>query len=263
MLVLFKPSPQSIVRAYVAGRVHGAKPVLESGKKRFFFDDILEADSLDYDAVYRSYKEKFGGLDFLEDEKLFEILEDEIFWASRYDSLDRYVLIFDVLKRIEQTGTKAYLNQEFAEAKEMKDRIRRVTGEFRRAKEYLTFKEDTANKTIVGRGSFEHDIADLVLRHFAKKRPGFRVVVVDEAEAHIHYNDEILVDSADRFPAKPGRKDSKRYWLLLSDLNHLEAMKDRRYYAGDLPKNYWKWVGEDSRETGIASRTTLDDFVQR
>jgi hypothetical protein len=263
MLVLFRPSPQSIVRAYVAGRVHGAKPVLDSGRKRFFFDDTLDADSVDYDSLYRTYKERFGGLDFLEDEKLFEILEDEIFWASRYSSPDRYVLIFDVLSMIERSGTKAYLNQESAEAKEMKDRIRRVTGEFRRAKEYLTFREDAANKVLVGKGSFEHDVADLVLRHFARKRPGFSVVVLDDREAHIHYEDEILVDSAERFPARPGRKDSRRYWLLLSDINHLEAMKDRRYYGGDLPKNYWKWVGEDSGEKAAGSRTTLDDFVQR
>jgi hypothetical protein len=260
MLVLFKPSPRSVVKAYMAGRVYKAKPVEDTESKKFYFEDIVDSESLDYDALYSQYKEEYGGLDFLEDEKLWEILEDEIFWASRFNSPDRFQLIFAVLSQIERTGTKAYLAQQSPDAKEMKDRVRRVTGEFRRAKQYIAFVEDAQNKAIIGKGSFEHRIVDLVLRHYAKRHPGFSVVILDEERAHICYNDEILVDSRKKFPEKPGRRDSSRYWMLLTDLTHIESKKDPKYNAGELPKNYWKWVTDGAQVYGTVPKVTLDDF---
>jgi hypothetical protein len=257
---MFKPSPQSIIRAFLAGRVHKAKPVEADPKKQFLFEESIDADALDYDSIYSQYKAEYGGIDFLEDEKLYEILEDEIFWASRFKSPDRLQLIFTVLSQIEKHGTKAYLAQSSPEAKEMKDRVRRVTSEFRRAKGFLVFSDDKKNKVMTAKGSFEHNIVDLVLRHFAKRRPGFAVVILDDENAHICYNDEILVEPRKKFPDKPGRKDADRYWLLLSDLKHLESKKDRQYYSGTLPRNYGKWIMDGVQAYGSMSKVTLDDF---
>jgi hypothetical protein len=260
MLVLFKPSPKSIVKAFIASRVYRGKPIEEEENKKFYFEESVNAESLDYDSLYSRYKEEFGGLDFLEDQKLWEILEDEIFWASRFNSVDRFQLVVTVLAQIERTGTKAYLAQQSPEAKEMKDRVRRVTGEFRRAKQYIAFAEDAQNKVMIGKASFEHRIIDLVLRHHAKRHPGYSVVILDEEHAHICFKDEILIDSRKKFPERPGRKDAARYWMLLSDLKHLESKRDREYYAGALPTNYWKWVSDGAQVFGTIPRTTLDDF---
>lgn len=260
MLVLFRPSPEAIVKAFLATRVHGAKPVEAHEGQQFFFEESLDSESLDYDSIYGQYKERFGGLDFLEDEKLWEIMEDDIFWASRYSAPDRLNLVFTVLAQIERTGTKAYLAQSSLEAKEMKDRIRRVTGEYRRAKQFIAFVEDKANKTVIGRGSFEHRIIDLVLRHYSKRFPGHSVVILDDLHAHICYKDEILVDSRKRFPDKPGRKDSSRYWAMLTDLKHLEARKDPDYASARPPRNYWKWVADGAQVLGSTPKVTLDDF---
>jgi len=260
MLVEFKPSPRSIVKAFIASRVHKAKPIEESETMKFYFEDSLNAESLDYDSLYSQYKEQYGGLDFLEDQKLWDILEDEIFWASRFNTRDRFQLIFTALGQIEKAGTKAYLGQQTPEAKEMKDRVRRVTGEFRRAKQFIAFTEDEQNKVMLGKGSFEHMIVDLVLRHYARRYPGYSIVIMDDTHAHICYKDEILIESRKKFPVKPGRKDSARYWMLLSDLKHLESRKDRQYYAGAPPTNYWKWVSEGAQAPGTAPKVTLDDF---
>jgi len=261
MLVVFKSTPRSLIGAYLAGRVHNAKPVGDTGKTKYYFDETIDADALDYDQLYKEYKERFGGLDFLEDQKLYEIIEDEIFWASRYNSPDRFQLIFSVLGLIEREGTKSYLSQKSPESKEMKDRIRRVTGEYRRAKSFISFSEDRENKAIIGRASLEHNIVDLVLRHHAKRKPGYRVAIVDDETAHIVYNDEILVDSKKKFPDRPGRRDSQRYWLLLSDIKHLESKKDPLYADGPLPLNYGKWVFEGAEEEGPAPTVTLDDYT--
>lgn len=261
MLVLFKGSPQSLIKAYLASRVHKAKPMENVPNSQYYFEDTLDADTLDYDSIYSQYKETFGGLDFLEDEKLYEIMEDEIFWASRYGSPDRFQLIFTVLSQIEKSGTRQYLAQQSSEAKEMKDRVRRVTAEFRRAKSFISFHEDPPNKVIIGNGSFEHDIVDLVLRHYSKRKPGFKVVILDDEHAHICLNDEILIDSRGRFPDKPGRKDSNRYWLLLSDLKLLESKRDPRYVGWVQPRNYWKWISDGAQTFGKVAKVTLDDFV--
>ena len=261
MLVLFKPYPQSVVKAFMASRIHKAKPVEGGDDKKFFFEEALDSERLDYDSLYSQYKETFGGLDFLEDDKLWEIVEDEIFWASRYSSMDRFQLIFTVLSQIERTGTKAYLAQESNDAKEMKDRIRRVTSEFRRAKQFLTFATDEKNKAMIGKASFEHRIIDLVLRHFAKRHPGYSVVILDNEHAHICYKDEILVDPRKKFPDKPGRRDTSRYWMLLSDLKHFESKKDREYSLAALPRNYWRWVSEGAQVYGTVPKVTLDNFV--
>ncbi|HEX9907449.1 MAG TPA: DUF4130 domain-containing protein [Thermoplasmata archaeon] len=260
MLVLFKPSPQSILKAYMAGRIHKSKPVELSEGSRYYFDETVEADALDYDSLYSQYKESFGGLDFLEDEALWEVVEDEIFWASRFDSPDRFQLIFTVLLQIERTGTKAYLAQQSSEAREMKDRVRRVTGEFRRSKKFLAFEKDERNKVVVGKGSFEHRIVDLVLRHFAKRYPGYSVVILDDKHAHICYKEEILIDSRKRFPESPSRKDASRYWMLLTDLKHLEEMKDPDYNGSPHPRNYWKWISEGVLTYGTVPSVTLDSF---
>jgi hypothetical protein len=260
MLVLFSPSPQSIIRAFLASRVHNAKPMESTRGQKFFFEETLNTDDLDYDSTYSVYRERFGGLDFLEDPKLNEILEDEIFWASRFNARDRLQLIFSVLELIEREGTKAYLSQTAPEAKEMKDRIRRVTAEFRRAKEFLAFSEDSDNAALVGKGSFEHRIVDLVLRHFAKRKPGYAVAILDDQHAHICLNNEILVDSRSRFPERMGRKDAKRYWLLLTDLKTLESKRDPGYDDADLPRNYWNWVSEGTETLRASVARTLDDF---
>ncbi len=260
MLVLFGPAPRSIVTAFLVSRVTGAKPTPRDHGRQFYFDETTDADKVDYDATYREFKERFGGLDFLEDEKLYEIVEDEVFWASRYRSPDRFILIFSVLAQIEKEGTRGYLAQNSPESKEMKDRIRRVTGEFRRAKGYITLQEDDKNKVLVGRASLEHDIADLVLRHFAKKRPGHTIALLGDETVHICFNNEILVDSRKRFPEKLTRKDASRYWTLLTDIAHLESKRDPRYSAEPLPKNYWRWVGEGTQEESAPPKVTLEDF---
>jgi len=260
MIVLFRPSPKSMVKAFLASRLEKAKPVEDLPSNRFFFEESVEADSLDYDSLYAKYKETFGGLDFLEDEKLWEIMEDEIFWASRFDSPDRFQLVFRVLQQIEKTGTKAYLAQLSPEAKEMKDRVRRVTGEFRRAKQFIAFVEDKANEVLIGRASFEHRILDLVLRHYAKRNPGYSIALLDDEHAHICYKDEILVETRKKFPEKPGRRDSARFWMLMTDLKHMESKKDRDYYGWERPSNYSKWVSEGAASPGAAPKVTLDDF---
>ena len=260
MLVLFTPSPRSLVRAFLASRVHNGKTIEKTPGQRFFFEDTMDADKADYDGLYEEYREKFGGLDFLENDKLYEILEDEMFWASRFAARDRYQLIFRVLGLIERKGTKAYLSQETPEAKEMKDRVRRVSGEFRRAKDFLSFTEDATNKALIGRASFEHRIVDLVLRHFARRKPGYSVVILDNEHAHICHNDEILIESRDRFPSKKGRRDAKRFWLLLSDIKILESKRDPDYDRETLPDNYWKWVAEGTEASATTSTRTLDDY---
>ncbi|UCE90828.1 MAG: DUF4130 domain-containing protein [Methanobacteriota archaeon] len=261
MLVLFSASPRSIITAYLASRIHHAKPIEKARSQKCFFEETLDADALDYNELYSEHRESRGGLDFLENPKLFEILEDEMFWASRFNARDRFQLIFRVLELIETRGTKAYLSQEAPEAKEMKDRVRRVTAEFRRAKDFLAFREDQDNRAIVARGTFEHRILDLVLRHFARRKPGYSVAILDEEHAHICRNDEKLVDAVDRFPTRKGRKDAKRYWLLLSDIRYTNSHKDPDYDVGELPENYWKWVSEDTREIATTGTRTLDDFA--
>jgi hypothetical protein len=261
MLVLFRPSPQSIIKAFLASRVHKAKPVEESDGKRYYFEDSEEAEKLDYDSIYGQYKEQYGGLDFLEDAKLWEILEDEIFWASRFNSLDRVQLIFKVLAQIEKSGTKPYLGQQSAEAKEMKDRVRRVTGEFRRARQFLAFFADDGNKAMIAKGVPEHRIVDLVLRHFAVRYPGYSIVLLDEQHAHILYKDEVLVDDRKKFPERPGRRDSSRYWTLLTDSRILEAKKDKDYIATEYPRNYWKWISEGVQSLSTTPNVTLDSFA--
>lgn len=260
MLVLFRPSPRSIVKAFLATRVHKAKPLPAEDGRRLYFEEVEDADALDYDSLYSHYKEQFGGLDFLEDGKLWEILEDEMFWASRFNSPDRFQLIFTVLGQIEKNGTKAYLAQLSAESKEMKDRVRRVTGEFRRAKQYIAFAADRSNKVLVGHASFEHKIADLVLRHFAKKNPSFTIVILDEEHAHICYRDEILLDARKKYPERPSRKDASRYWMLMSDLKHMDSLKDPDYQGAERPVNYWKWVADGADIYGAIPKVTLDDF---
>ena len=260
MLVLFRPFPQSMIKAFMASRIHKAKPIENTESKQFFFEDYLDSDSLDYDSLYSQHKEQFGGLDFLEDDKLWEILEDEMFWASRFGSVDRFQLIFNVLGQIEKGGIKPYLNQQTAESKEMKDRVRRVTGEFRRAKQFMTFTKDEGNKVLIGKGSFENNIIDLVLRHFQKRYPGYSVAILDNEHAHIIYKDEVLIDARKKFPERPGRRDAGRYWMLLTDVKHMESKKDRSYSGGALPRNYWKWVSEGVRVYGTIPKVTLDNF---
>lgn len=260
MLVLFKPSPQSILKAFLASKVYKGKPVEAKEGSTFYFEETVDSDKLDYDSLYGQYKESYGGIDFLEDEKLWEIMEDEIFWASRFAAHDRLNLIFAVLAQIEKKGTKAYLAQETPEAKEMKDRVRRVTGELRRAKQFISFTEDVSNKVVIGRGSFEHNIVDLVLRHFSKRYPGCSIVILDELHAHICYKDEILIESRDKFPDKPGRKEAARYWAMLSDIKHLESRRDPQYSLA-TPRNYWKWIADGAQVYGAIPRATLDDFT--
>ena len=73
---------------------------------------------------------------------------------------------------------------------------------------------------------------------------------------------EILVEARKKFPEKPGRRDSARFWMLLTDLKHMESKRDRDYYGWERPMNYAKWVTDGAETYGTVPKVTLDDFAQ-
>jgi len=261
MIVIFSLEPRSAVTAYMLSRLNGAKPALFDHEKQYFFDEVTDARTADFDELYQEYREKFGKLDFLEDMKLYDIIKNDIFWALRFKALDNARLIMQALSKIEELGTKSYLSEGSPEAKEMRFRVKRVLSEFNRALRYVRFKRIEALRLSIAKASFENDIVDMVMRGEAlRNQPGTTVAVHDEKSVFILINGQPYIARKTKIPLQPERKDFERFWSGLPGSAKNLILKDEMHELKEMPQIALPKSAE-SAEVPKTEIISLDSFT--
>lgn len=263
MITVFGLEPRSVVIAHMIFRLDGTKAVLYDPAKKYFFDSINDARAADFDEVYARYREKLGPIDFLEDMKLYQVVRGDIFWALRFDSLDRASLVMQVVDQIAHSGSKVYLSEGTAEAREMRFRVRRVLAEFNRAMRFVKFTRYEELRLSIANASFDNDICDMVLRGEASRCPeGFVVAVFDGSSVHILLNGIPYVAKRQKVPLAPERKDFRRFWGGLPESGGMTLLKDETHFLKDVPAVPIPTMTEADEKPAPSQSSTLDDFAK-
>jgi len=263
MITVFGLEPRSVVIAHMIFKLNGTKAALYDPAKKYFFDSIEDARTADFDDVYARYREKHGPIDFLEDMKLYEVISGDIFWALRFDSMDKASLVLQVVDQIAASGSKDYLSEATAEAREMRFRVKRVLAEFNRAMRFVKFTKHEELRLSIANASFDSDICDMILRGEATRCPeGFTTAVYDGASVHVLLNGTPYVAKRQRVPLSPERKDFKRFWAGLPESGGSALIRDEAHFLKEIPSlSIPKMTGSDEKPA-MSQSSTLDDFAK-
>jgi len=262
MIILFGLEPKSVVIAHMLEKLRGMKAVMFDPERRFFFDQVEDARAADFEKVYEEYRSKHGKIDFLEDPKLYAVISGDIFWAMRFGAIDRSALVLQILDGIGKVGSRGYLSEETAEAREMRFRVRRVLAEFNRAQKYIKFTRYDDVKLSMAGASFENDIADMVLRaEIARCPPRYSAAVHGEGTVAILTNGTPYLARPQKVPLSPDRKGFKRFWEGLPTSGGGMIWKDELHDISEFPSPL-PGAGRDAQERVLDRQTsTLDDFA--
>ena len=261
MIAIFSLEPRSIVMAYLLSRTRGAKPAQFDPSKQYFFDDVIDARKSSWDDIYSEFRDNNGKMDFLEDSKLYEVISKEIFWALRARARDRAALTLEILRQIEQSGSKSYLSEATPEAKEMRHRIKRVLAEFNRALQYVRFVRSEKPPLSISKASFDSDIADMVLRAEAMRCPGNTVAVYDEKSVRILAAGIPYLARTRKVPLSPDRRNFNQFWTGFPESGSSFIAVDEVHMIQEIPPIVFP-MASDNRMTEPGKEVArLDDFV--
>lgn len=262
MIVVFGLEPKSVVVAYMLEKMKGMKAVMFDPERRFFFDHIEDARAADYDKIYEEYRAINGKIDFLEDQKLYDIISNDIFWALRFGSMDRGPLVLQMLGEVAKSGSKGYLSESAPESREMRFRVRRVMAEFNRALRYISFARFDEVKLSLASASFENDIADMVLRRESARGPeGYTVAIQGERCVSILLNGTPYLAKTQKVPLSPERKEFKRFWGGLPDSGEGAIWKDEMHNIAEFPRLPMPKEQDMPEKVPDRQTSTLDDFA--
>jgi hypothetical protein len=262
MITVFGLDPRSVVIAYMIAKVKGTKAVLNDPAKKYFFDAVEDARVADYDGTYAQYRERFGVIDFLEDRKLYDVICSDIFWALRFDSLDKATLVLQAIEQIALSGSKEYLSEGTAEAREMRFRVKRVLSEFNRALRYVKFTRYDEQKLSLASASFDNDICDMVMRGEATRcQEGSVVAIYDSGHVRILINGIPHLAKRQKVPLAPERKDFKRFWGGLPESGGSALVKDDVHFLKEIPSMIIPKMTESADKMTASESSTLDDFT--
>jgi len=261
MIIVFGLEPRSVIMAYMLSRVNGAKAVLFNKTKQYYFDDVTDARFADYDNIYSEYRESHGRIDFVEDQKLYDVISADIFWALRFRALDSGALVLQVLEQIEEKGSKYYLSETTPESKEMRLRVKRVLSEFNRALRFVRFERHEEVNLSMGKASFDNDIADMVLRAESIRTPeNYTIALLDDRMATVLFNGEIFTSRKQKIPLVQNRKDFKNFWTGLPESARSILIKDEMRSIKEIPPIIFPKTDESEELDKQKSTVSLDDF---
>ena len=262
MIVIFGLEPKSVVVAHMLEKLRGMKAVMFDPERKFFFDQVEDARTADYDKIYEEYREKNGKIDFLEDPKLYDVISGDIFWALRFGSLDRSALVLQMLDKIGATGSKSYLAEETPESREMRFRVKRVLAEFNRAQRYIKFDRFEEVKMSLGSATFENDIADMVLRTELSRCPeGYCAAIQGEKTVNLMINGMPFLAKSRKIPLASDRRGFKHFWGGLPESAGDAIWADEMHRIKEFPGLLLPKGRDAAEKVPDRQISTLDDFV--
>lgn len=182
---------------------------------------------------------------------------------GRYDPS----LLTKILNQKEEFGIDYVLSKVSKEARRFHDMAREVTSEAHRAQSFLRF--NVIGDAIITKTSFEHEIADLVLDHFAKRFPKKTVVIIESDNAHVaEGGDRKICESGpylkmlEKSPAE--KRDSEGdIWSSFYDSQFIESRRNKKLAQKCIPKKLWKKydIKEGVKIQYGISKIKLSDFI--
>lgn len=212
MIILFRAVPSELVQAYLLSRLRGGKPLLEEPGRTYYFDEVLRVWEGDPGAVQREYVGRFGSSELLQRPQPAEAIEEDLLYAIRFRSPDRFQLCFELFPQIEQLGYESVKAGATPEAVEFRDRVRRVRRELERAELFLSPRVDPAVRGVSAEVALEHHIADLLLTRLGARYEGYDIALLDPEAVWVWYGQEVTRLPPTSLRGLPRPHDPVRLW---------------------------------------------------
>jgi probable DNA metabolism protein len=168
-----------------------------------------------------------------------------------------------VIKQARERGMAYVISTVSDEARALYLGSRDVAGECHRAQGFLRF--NVHGNLLVARAEFEHNVVDLILKHFMVRFPKKKVVIICGGLAFVGDGDHIKRENPKSYTTflNEAQHEEDVEWNAFYNSQYIDARRNRRLAMRSVPKKLWKRFGIKEGvkiDKGIPS-VTLEDFM--
>jgi len=187
------------------------------------------------------------------DASAFYRFQRYLFMALLHQSPQKYLAIDKAIEQAKTHGVSYVLCKISPEAKKFIEFARQVSFERYRATAFVRLRPIDQYGVLFGEFEIKHQTAELIMLHFTKRFPQYKIMLIFGNEVYIGKGKEIFKEKIDRENIKlPEKKDKfEKYWLTFYKTQYIPERKNLRYLKRMIPVKYWKWVTE-LKEFGLA-----------
>lgn len=176
----------------------------------------------------------------------YYLFRQRLYYALLHKDPNKYQLIDKVIEQAKAKGLSYILCKVSAEAKKFIDLSRQVAGERHRAISFLRLKPIDQHNVLMGEFEIVHQTGEIIMLHFLKRFPKYRIMLVFGNEVLIGQGNEIFREKIERkkvtLPSTPD--EFERYWLAFYRSQYIPERRNLKYFQRMIPKKYWRWVTE-------------------
>lgn len=233
----------------VAGQGEGLFQCLESPAS------TISAEDYSLEEVRELYESKFGPLPWLQGYQ-FRKLHNMIYYGLRFNSENTYqntsqsnnpnlLIALCVLNQALVQGIGVVMGKLTPEAEQFYCRARQVFAECHRVKGFIRFSPLKGNsKVLVGRAEFQHNIADMVLKHFRQRYPEEKVIILRGDKALYLEGTKVIQKDREKMRLNFDEKEFDDFWSTFYDSQVIENRLNKKLAKKHIPKKLWSWVPE-------------------
>jgi probable DNA metabolism protein len=170
-----------------------------------------------------------------------------VFFARKHNHRNKNKIIQKVLEQKEIFGLDFVLNNLSVEARKLYFLSSEVRTYIHKAESFIRLKQ--FNGTLIGKAFFEFNVAESIARHFLRRFPNKRIIIIDENsnKAFVSEGSKIIKSNAKEFVAlfnsieeSLSDRELEKLFGVFYDSQIIEERRNRNYALKMMPKKYWK-----------------------
>jgi len=186
------------------------------------------------------------------DKEALSKFKHEIFFALLHRDPHKYRVIDQAIQEAKEKGISYVLCKISDNARRFRNLARQVKGERIRAISFMRLQPFDQHGVLFGEFELKHQTAELIMLHFMRRFPRYRILLLFGEEAYLGKDKQIYRHKieARKITLPKAPDEFEKYWLAFYRSQFISERKNLRYLKQMIPKKYWKWVTE-LREFGI------------
>lgn len=244
-MILFSPQVKSILTAVLLAGIHGdiamAKTEQDNGGL-FTHQGNLDADTYNLEKTALTYTSAFGAnLDWL-DKAPGAQLKQIIQFNLRHRP-PNFALIQTAIAEALQFGPQYCLQCLSPTARKFVNQAGIVAHEVHRMLGFIRFTP-MEEKTLLAKPKLFHHTADLILRRFQRRYPGYKLVLILDDCAMTIFRRQLSKEAPE--PYLPYLTDAKaeELWHKYYQSQYIDTRKNIPLAQRRIPQKYWDWLSE-------------------
>lgn len=244
-MIIFSANPDSMIKAFILSKLTGDGIISEGTDNLLLFsgDAVIYSDKYSMEDATGQFKNYFRrNIDWIASSKGNE-LKHTISMSLRHSSDDKYNIIFRALedalfKGIDYClqGTSQYSRKLRSLEGEVKHEVWRMLG-------FIRFKA-AGEKCLAARPKLFHDTADLILKQFQKRYPGYRIVLVTDSSAAAIENNKVFEVEKSEYEKFLKEDIYDSIWEEYYKSQYIESRMNIKLASSKIPRKYWDWMQE-------------------